>query len=118
MKLILFSMAFILPPSSFILTPDALPHGRASVSFYSQELAAVNDQNSARDVSRALGAEEGDCVRNVFRLAHSTERRLPHGLLSYLLRQALDERRAYEAGRDGVDVDAISAQLRGGRARE
>src|SRR5438105_8796458 len=108
MKSILFSMAFILPPSSFLLPPDALPHGRASASFYSKELAAVNDQNSARDVSRALGAEEGDCVCNVLRLAHSTERRLADGLLFDLFRQTLDERRAYEAGRDGVDVDVVA----------
>src|SRR2546421_8143216 len=57
-------------------------------------------------------------MRNVFGLAHATESRLADGLLFYLLGQTLDERRAYEAGGDGVDVDVVAAQLRGRRARE
>src|SRR5919197_6717453 len=84
----------------------------------SEELAAVDAQDGARDVSRALRAEEGDGVRHVLRLSHAPERRLGDGLLPDPFGEALDERRAHEAGRDGVDVDAKTPQLGGRRARQ
>src|SRR5919204_1686123 len=77
----------------------------------SEELAAVDAQDGARDVSRPLRAEEDDGVRHVLRLAHAPERRLRDGLLPDPFGEALDERRAYEAGRDGVDVNIEPPQL-------